>query len=99
MKTLVNENGEIIEVCINDNYLLKGKEKAVDFINNALTSTNGIMHPPLKPRWDGAKWIDLATEKELQEAYPLIAHVPGLEERTAAAEAAIMAIMGDMQNV
>lgn len=77
MKTIIDKQGDIVEICVikkDDggftDYELKEGERAVDYLNDCQTVTNGVSHPPLKPKWEGEKWIETATTEELQTAYP-----------------------------
>ncbi len=84
MKTIVDANGYMVELCVQqgeagkllDYKLLEG-EQAVDYLNEAMTVTNGVTHAPLKPRWVDGAWTDEATAEELAAAFPPVGPSPG----------------------
>ena len=77
IKTIIDASGNIVQeqVVFVDgrpiDFALAEDYKAVlDVWNNSISVTNGIEHPCLKPMWDGEKWVETATEEELNAAYP-----------------------------
>ena len=77
LKTVIDRNGKIVEigVFVKDDgkivdYTLRDGEKCVDYVNSFLTLTNGVKHSHLKPRWNGSAWVELATQEEIEKAYP-----------------------------
>ncbi len=84
MKTIVDANGYMVELCVQQGeagklpgYNLRDGEQAVDYLNDALIVTNGVTHTPLKPRWSNGAWTDEATATELAAAFPPAEPAPG----------------------
>lgn len=75
-KSIIDYEGNLIEKCVlfvngvSQFFELKEEEQAVERINNNM----------LKPHYVDGKWIETATQEELNEAYPVINMQPTADE-------------------
>lgn len=64
LKTVIDENGYIVDNCVEiedgkiNNFTIKDGQKTVTKYSNALRY--------VKPKWNDSKWIEGATEEEIQ---------------------------------
>jgi hypothetical protein len=54
----------------------------------------GKYTPYVKPKWNGEKWSEGATEAEISISKKIAVQLPTIEERLSSAESAILKIMG-----
>lgn len=62
LKTIINTQGEIVDFCVGfknneaQNFIMQDNYEAVDLYT----------HNYIKPKWNGSKWIEGATEEEIK---------------------------------
>jgi hypothetical protein len=105
MKTVVDKKGNMVELavvangeaieryCLSEGYIL------VDYLNDTRIETNGVIHPPVKPRWDfvQAKWVDDATQNEIQGMYPPAPVAPLTADEQLRADVDYLAMMVEVE--
>lgn len=60
MYTVIDNDGFIVDYCVNDNYKCKNNQQKV----KQYLEFNTLKL--VKPRWNGAEWIEGATEEEIK---------------------------------
>lgn len=62
-KTVIDDKGNIVELCV---MIINDKPQFFTMEENMLC-VDFYKYDFVKPKWDGSKWIETATEEELKE--------------------------------